>query len=511
MRAHDRTTPSPATDVDVLIVGAGLAGVGTAWRLQEQRPETTYAVLEARDRVGGTWDLFRYPGVRSDSDMFTLSYPFRPWRGAKSMADGDSIRTYIEETAAENGIDRHIRFRTRVLSASWSSAEARWTVETQVGEDRDTQTWTCSFLYVCAGYYDYAHGYQPEFPGMETFRGRFIHPQFWPDDVDVAGARVVVIGSGATAVTVVPALKEAAHVTMLQRSPSYLAVLPATDRVADMLRRLLPARVAHGLIRGKNVLASQLTYAFSRRYPESTKRLLRKAALRYLPDAQYLEKHFTPDYEPWDQRLCVVPDGDFFRTLATGHASVVTDGIERFTENGIELASGARLDADVVVSATGLSLLPLGGLALAVDGRPVDVAAAVAYRGLMLSGVPNFAYCIGYTNASWTLRVDVSARYVCRLLAFMDRHDHVSATPNRPAALSSRPLLGLTSGYVARSAHLFPQQGDHDPWAVRPNYLLDRIGLAVADLRRDMTFGSGPDRRASDGLDPLPGAAPVPR
>ncbi|MEV4251526.1 NAD(P)/FAD-dependent oxidoreductase, partial [Streptosporangium canum] len=350
----------------MLIIGAGLSGIGAAWRLQQRR-DRTYAVLEGRDHLGGTWDLFRYPGVRSDSDMFTLSYAFQPWRGKKSLADGDSIRRYIEDTAREHGIDRRIHYGTKVVAAAWSWKQSRWVVETREGQD--SRVWTCSFLYICAGYYDYGRGYQPEFAGVEQFGGRLVHPQFWPEDLDTTGKRVVVIGSGATAATLVPALaKTAAHVTMLQRSPTYLAALSDVDRTADVLRRYLPARIAHALIRGKNVLSSQLTYWLSRRFPEQTKRHLRKVALRFLPDPTYLDRHFTPRYQPWDQRLCVVPDGDFFRAVAAGKASVVTDRITRFVESGIVLDSGELLEADVIVSATGLSLIPLGGIDLSVDG-----------------------------------------------------------------------------------------------------------------------------------------------
>ncbi|MFB9876544.1 flavin-containing monooxygenase [Planobispora siamensis] len=471
--------------VDVLIVGAGLSGVGAAWHLR--RHGWTYAVLEARDRLGGTWDLFRYPGVRSDSDMFTLSYPFHPWRGAKSLADGDSIRRYIEDTAHAHGIDRHIRYGVKVVAAAWSWEGPRWVVRTQQGGR--SQTWTCSFLYVCAGYYDYAQGHQPDFAGLDHFGGRFVHPQFWPQDLDLAGKRVVVIGSGATAVTLVPALAEtAAHVTMLQRSPTYLASQPAVDRTADALRRLLPARLAHALIRGKNVLSSQLTYWLSRRFPEQTKRYLRKDLLRLLPDPAYLDQHFTPRYQPWDQRLCVVPDGDLLRQVAAGRASVVTDEITRFTEHGIELESGKFLEAEVVVSATGLSLVPLGGIAVSVDGRAVDPAQTTAYRGLMLSGVPNLAFCVGYTNASWTLRADLSSRYVVRLLDHMRRRGLSTAMPAPPPRRAGRPLLGLTSTYIQRAAHLFPRQGERDPWAVTQNYLLDRAKFAFLDIRKGMVF-----------------------
>jgi cation diffusion facilitator CzcD-associated flavoprotein CzcO len=475
---------------DVLIVGAGLSGIGAAWRLTHERPGTRYALLEARDAIGGTWDLFRYPGVRSDSDMFTLSYPFRPWRGEKSIADGESIRRYISDTADEGGITPHIRFGTRVVGASWSSEEARWTVRVRVGTEE--RTLTCGFLYVCAGYYDYAGGHQPDFAGLEEFGGEFVHPQAWPEDLDHTGKKVVVIGSGATAVTLIPAMAEkAAHVMMLQRSPSYLTVLPSRDEVADRLRRRLPARLAHTLIRAKNVALTQAFYQLSRRRPERVKHILRGVAMRFLDDAAYVDEHFTPSYQPWDQRLCVVPGGDFFRAIRSGDASVVTDHIDRFVENGIRLKSGKVLEADVVVSATGLSLLAFGGLELSVDGRPVDLGDTVAYRGLMLGGVPNFAYCIGYTNASWTLRADLSSRYVCRLLGYMERRGYASAVPTAAAAGESRrPLLDLTSSYVLRSADRFPKQGERNPWAVRQNYLVDTLSTARADLRRHMTFTS---------------------
>ncbi|GGT19678.1 flavin-containing monooxygenase [Nonomuraea spiralis] len=471
--------------VDVLIIGAGLSGIGAAWHLQRQ-PGRTYAVLEARDRPGGTWDLFRYPGVRSDSDIFTLSYAFQPWRGRKSLADGDDIRRYIEDTARDHGIDRHIHHQAKVLAADWSWERCRWTVDTTRG------TWTCSFLYVCAGYYDYDHGHQPEFEGVEDFGGRFVHPQFWPDDLDVAGRKTVVIGSGATAVTLVPALAKragrAGHVTMLQRSPTYLSSLPDVDPAADTLRRLLPARTVHRLVRAKNVLSSQLTYWLSRRFPEQTKRHLRKGILRYLPDPAFLDRHFTPRYQPWDQRLCVVPNGDLFREVAAGRVSVVTDRITRLIEDGIELESGRRLAAEVIVSATGLSLIPLGGIAVSVHGRPVDLAGTTAYRGLMLSGVPNLAFCVGYTNASWTLRAELSSRYVVRLLDHMRRHGLTTAMPVLPRGLARRPLLDLTSAYVQRAAHLFPQQGDRAPWTVGQNYLTDRLRSAFLDVRKGMVF-----------------------
>jgi cation diffusion facilitator CzcD-associated flavoprotein CzcO len=470
-----------AEHFDVLIIGAGLSGIGAAWRLQEQRPGTSYAVLEARAAIGGTWDLFRYPGVRSDSDMFTLSYPFRPWQGDRTLASGESIRQYIRDTADEGGITPHIRFSSRVVAADFSAG--RWTVRLAGGA-----TLTCDFLYACAGYYDYAKGHEPDFAGLGDFAGRLVHPQSWPADLDHAGRRVVVIGSGATAVTLVPALAAtAAHVTMLQRSPSYLTVLPGRDVVADLLRRRLPAPVAHKLARAKNILLSQAFYQLARRRPERVKAILRRFAIRQLADAAYVDAHFTPAYQPWDQRLCVVPDGDLFAAIRAGTAEVVTDHIDRFVPEGVRLRSGRTLAADIVVSATGLSLLPIGGVTLTVDGREVDPARCVAYRGLMLSGVPNFAYCIGYTNASWTLRADLSHRYVCRLLAHLDRHGYASATP-REVPGNRRPLLDLTSGYVQRALDRFPQQGDRDPWTVRQNYLLDMLTTPRADVRRGMTF-----------------------
>jgi monooxygenase len=470
-----------AEHFDVLIIGAGLSGIGAAWRLQQERPGSSYAILEARAAIGGTWDLFRYPGVRSDSDMFTLSYPFRPWQGDRSLACGDSIREYIQDTADEGGITPHIRFGSRVVAADWSSD--RWTVRLAGGE-----TLTCTFLYACAGYYDYAKGHQPDFAGLDDFTGQFVHPQSWPADLDHTGKRVVVIGSGATAVTLVPAMAgTAAHVTMLQRSPTYMTVLPGRDVVADLLRRRLPARVAHRLARTKNIVLSQAFYQLARRRPERVKAILRGFAVRELADAAYVDEHFTPTYNPWDQRLCVIPDGDLFTAIKAGTASVVTDHIDRFVPAGIRLRSGRTLEADIVVSATGLSLLPIGGVTLTVDGREVEPGRSVAYRGVMLSGVPNFAYCIGYTNASWTLRADLSHRYVCRLLAYLDKNGYVSAVPEETPG-NRRPLLDLSSGYVQRALDRFPQQGDKDPWTVRQNYLLDVLTTPRADVRRDMTF-----------------------
>lgn len=488
-------TPSPSAapregqdveHLDVLIVGAGLSGIGAAWRLQEELPGKSYAILEGRDDIGGTWDLFRYPGVRSDSDMFTLAYPFRPWRERKSIASGESIRNYICDTAAEGGITGHIRFGTKVVRSSWSSETATWTVETSTAAG--PRTYTCSFLYMCSGYYSYDEGHQPEFAGREDYTGQWVHPQFWPEDLDYAGRNVVVIGSGATAVTLIPAMAEAAgHVTMLQRSPSYLTVLPSTDPTADALRRYLPAKMAHQLLRAQYATLTQAFYQLARRRPERVKKILRGLAVRFLEDSSIVDEHFTPSYEPWDQRLCVVPEGDFFRSIRAGKASVVTDHIDRITPTGIRLRSGKEIDADVIVSATGLTLQPLGGMEVLVDGTQVDLGDTVAYRGLMLSGIPNLALCVGYVNASWTLRADLVSRYVPRLLAHMERKGYAVATP-RPDQKPGRPLLDLTSGYVQRSAHLFPKQGRNDPWRLRQNFFLDALGMNRGDLTRDMSF-----------------------
>jgi cation diffusion facilitator CzcD-associated flavoprotein CzcO len=476
--------------LDVLVVGAGISGIDAAYRLQTEHPQRTYAILEARDSIGGTWDLFRYPGIRSDSDMFTLGFPFRPWRESATIADGPSILAYLRETAAEFGIDRHIRFGRRVTAATWSSAAQRWEVEV-LADDGSVERLTCDFLFLGTGYYRYDHGYQPEFPGIDAFEGRVVHPQHWPDDLDLAGARVVVIGSGATAVTLVPALAErGARVTMLQRSPTYVIALPGTDRLVDRLPRW-----AHRLIRWKNVLVTSAFYQLAQRAPTVAKRLLRAGLEREIPDHEIIDRDFTPRYQPWDQRLCVVPDGDLFRAMRSGGADVVTDTIATFTENGIRLDSGRELPADVVVTATGLSLQACGGIRLTVDGAEVDPGRTVAYRGCLLSGVPNLALCIGYVNASWTLRADLTARYVCRLLAHMDAHGYRSAVPEFDGGVAARPLLTLTSGYVRRSADALPKQGRSAPWVLRQNYPLDMLSTRFGDVGRDMAFTVRPARR----------------
>jgi len=461
--------------LDLLIVGAGLSGIGAAWHLQDWMPGRSYAILEAREDLGGTWDLFRYPGIRSDSDMHTLGYRFKPWTREKTITDGDSILSYVRETASEAGIDERIRYGRRVVAADWSSAEARWTVEVEWVGTGETETLTCGFLWTCSGYYRYDRGYTPEFEGVESFPGPVVHPQHWPEDLDYEGKRVVVIGSGATAVTLVPAMAErAAHVTMLQRSPSYIASVPAEDPVAKGLRGVLPDRAVYAAVRWKNIALQSLVYWVSRRRPQLLKRLLRRGVERSLPPGYDVGKHFSPRYDPWDQRLCAVPDGDLFRSISKGEASVVTDRIARFTERGLALESGEELEAEVIVTATGLQLLFLGGVELAVDGEPVDIPGAMAYKGMMLSGVPNFAFTVGYTNASWTLKADLVSEYVCRLLAHMDARGYDRCVPEvGDPSVTEEPLLDFTAGYVLRSLHEFPKQGSKEPWKLRQNYLVD--------------------------------------
>ncbi len=471
--------------LDVVIIGAGLSGIGAAYRLQTELPGRSYAILEARERLGGTWDLFRYPGVRSDSDMFTLGYPFAPWRDAKSIADGSSILRYVRETAEQYGIDERIRYGVKVIGAEWSSADARWTLTLREGDE--TRTITASFVYSCSGYYDYEQGHAPQFPGVENYSGTMVYPQFWPDDLDYADKKVVVIGSGATAVTLVPAMAEQAeHVTMLQRSPTWISAVPGRDKLADKIRELLPPRLAHRVIRAKNILFSVGFYQYCRRRPEAARKLLTGLTTRILKDEALVAEHFTPSYNPWDQRLCAVPDADFFKAMRKGKAEVVTDHIESFVPEGIRLKSGRVLEADVVVSATGLKLLAFGGISLTVDGEPVDLSEQFVWQGAMLTGVPNFAVCIGYTNASWTLRADLTSRLVCKVLAHMDRRGHRAVVPYPQGGLRERPLLDLSSGYVQRSIAEFPRQGDRSPWRVRQNYLLDSATTLRTNLDKTL-------------------------
>ena len=467
----------PIEYTDVLIVGAGLSGVGAACQLRQECPEKSVIILEARDAVGGTWDLFRYPGIRSDSDMFTLGYRFRPWTDAKAIADGPSILRYIHDTAEAFDVQRLIRLNHRVANANWDSGEARWTVQVHRSNTDELVTISCSFLYVCTGYYRYDEGFSPEFPGVEHYErlhGPVIHPQHWPEDLDYRDKRVVVIGSGATAVTLVPSLAEsAAHVTMLQRSPTYVASRPASDAIADRLRSWLPQKLAYAIVRWKNALQAIAIFNLSRRRPEMMKSMLRNAAVKQLPEGYAVDTHFAPSYNPWDQRMCLIPDGDLFTAIRDGRASVVTDHIDTFTESGIRLQSGAELEADIVVSATGINLLAIGGMQLEVDGRAVELSKTVSYKGMMLSGVPNFAWTIGYTNASWTLKADLVAEYVCRLLKHMDEKGYAAVTPDAAGTTAANPFLDLASGYVTRSVAELPKQGDHAPWRLHQNYVKD--------------------------------------
>ena len=469
----------PNEHFDVLVVGAGLSGIGAGYHLQTECPNRTYAIFEGRDTLGGTWDLFRYPGIRSDSDMYTLGYSFRPWEEAKAIADGPSILNYVRQTAKDNGIDKKIRFQHRVKRASWSSEDSRWTVEAERGPSNETIRVTCNFLFMCSGYYNYEAGYTPEFAGRERFQGRIVHPQKWSEDIDYAGKRVVVIGSGATAVTLVPAMAEkAAHVVMLQRSPSYVLSLPGEDILANALRRYLPSTVAYGITRWKNVLLTMAFYQVSRRWPDFMRGLIRKGTIAALGENYDVDTHFKPKYNPWDQRMCLVPDADLFRALKKGTASVVTDEIETFTEKGLKLKSGAELEADLVVTATGLDLLAYGGMKLVVDGEEIELNKKIGYKGMMLSGVPNFASALGYTNASWTLKCDLTCEYVCRLLNHMEKHGYQVCTPRQnDPSVEAAPWIDFTSGYVQRAIDTFPKQGSRRPWKLYQNYALDIVSL----------------------------------
>jgi cation diffusion facilitator CzcD-associated flavoprotein CzcO len=488
--------------VDVLIVGAGLSGVGAGYHLQSSCPQKSYAIFEARDAIGGTWDLFRYPGIRSDSDMYTLGYAFKPWEDDKSIADGSTILDYVRSTASEHHIEEKIRFQHRVVRAQWSTDDQHWTVEANRTDTGESVLITCDFVFMCSGYYRYDEAYTPKFAGIDRFGGQIVHPQFWTDEIDYADKRVVVIGSGATAVTLVPAMAhKAAHVTMLQRSPSYVVSLPAEDPLAMRARRLLPSRWAYTLIRWKNVLLTLLSFQLSRKRPELMKRLLRKGLERQLPSGYDIDTHFTPRYNPWDQRLCLVPDGDLFGAIGEGRASIVTDQIESFTENGILLASGGELEADLVVTATGLNMLALGGAQLSVDGEDVELPRTMTYKGMMLSGVPNMAFALGYTNASWTLKCDLTCEYVCRLLNHMDTYGFTQCTPqNRDPSVTEQPMIDFSSGYVQRAIDKFPRQGSKAPWRLYQNYALDIISLrrgALQDGAIEFRRGGAPEAPAS--------------
>jgi cation diffusion facilitator CzcD-associated flavoprotein CzcO len=496
------TATSTATEhVDVLIVGAGVSGIGCAYHLQTEQPGKTYAIFEAREATGGTWDLFRYPGIRSDSDLHTFGYEFKPWRADESIADGPAILDYVRETARENGIDRHIRLGHRVLGASWDSATARWTVAAEAGGE--PVTITCGWLFSASGYYNYDAGFTPDFPGIADFAGTVVHPQHWPEDLDYAGKRVVVIGSGATAVTLVPAMApEAAHVTMLQRSPSYIASVPKKDPIGMLLKRRLSPEMAYKLTRRKNIFQQRAIYSISRRYPKALRKLLTLGVKKQLPEGYPVDVHFNPSYDPWDQRLCAVPNGDLFKAIKKGDASIVTDQIASFTPNGIKLKSGAELEADVVVTATGLNLLAFGGIDLTVDGTPVNLPDKLVYKAMMLSDVPNYAFAIGYTNSSWTLKVDIVCEFLGRLLGELDRTqtDTCVAHPSDPT-MESRPLLDFGAGYVQRSVHLFPRQGTSGPWKLAMSYAADVKNLRKGpiqdpELRFERRAGAASDDAA---------------
>ncbi|HLJ62953.1 MAG TPA: NAD(P)/FAD-dependent oxidoreductase [Stellaceae bacterium] len=480
--------------VDVLIVGAGLSGIGAACHLQRRCPGKSFLLLEGRERMGGTWDLFRYPGIRSDSDMYTLGYSFRPWTEAKAIADGPSILRYIKATARDFGIESKIRFQHRALSAAWSSEAAQWTVEARNEATRETVRIRCGFLFMCSGYYNYAQGYLPEFPGIARFRGPVIHPQKWTEDIDYAGKRVIVIGSGATAVTLVPEMaKKAEHVTMLQRSPTYIVSRPSEDRIAHRLRRYLPERLAYAVTRWKNVLLGMYFYRLTRRKPAAIKAWIINQVRQELGPDYDVGTNFTPRYNPWDQRLCLVPDGDLFNVLKAGRASIVTAEIESFTETGLKLASGVTLAADLVVTATGLDILVLGGVALTVDGQPVNLAKTFSYKGIMYSDVPNLASAFGYTNASWTLKCDLACDYVCRLLNTMEKKGLRQCTPrNHDPDLAAAPWIDFSSGYIQRAIAKFPKQGSRAPWKLYQNYVRDLMSFRYGVLEDGAMIFSNP-------------------
>lgn len=470
---------------DVLIVGAGISGIGAACHLQQSCPGKRYLILEGREALGGTWDLFRYPGIRSDSDMYTLGYAFKPWTHPKAIADAPHILDYLRETVTENHLEPHIRYGHKVVAASWSSSEARWQVEVEHADGSENSVISCHFLHMCSGYYNYEHGYTPAFEGTDRFSGQIIHPQFWPEDLDYDGKRIVVIGSGATAVTLVPALaKTAAHVTMLQRSPTYVVSRPAEDRLANKLREILPGKLAYFIIRWRNILFQRFIYERCRKYPrQARERIIDMVRDEMGPDFD-VDTHFRPRYDPWDQRLCLVPDGDMFKALREGRASVVTEHIDCFTERGLRLTSGEELEADIIVTATGLELQFLSDVKFTIDGEALEPNRTFSYKGMMVSGVPNMALSAGYTNASWTLKCDLTCDYVCRLLNHMDRHGYRICRPvNREPELEVEPYMSLSSGYIQRSQHRFPQQGGHAPWKLHQNYIKDIFALRFGRLK----------------------------
>jgi monooxygenase len=487
------------THFDVLIIGAGLSGIGTACQLTAAFPEKSIAILERRERLGGTWDLFRYPGIRSDSDMFTFGYKWRPWHDTKVLADGASIREYIAATAAEYGIDKTIHYGLKIVGADWSSADARWTVTAVHEATGETSTYTCAFLVSCTGYYDYDAGYLPEFPNVDDFEGQVVHPQHWPEDLDYAGKKVVVIGSGATAVTLVPSMAGVAeHVTMLQRSPSYVFSLPAFDKISHVLGKFLPDTLVYGMARRRNILINRGLYLACRRWPNLMRRFLLSQVRRKVGPGVDM-RHFTPSYLPWDERLCAVPDGDLFAALASGQASVVTDHIDTFTASGIRLRSGEELEADIIVTATGLKVQMLGGLQLSVDGRPRELNEQLTYKSVLVEGLPNLAWIFGYTNAPWTLKSDLAGEYLIRLLQHMQAHGQSVATPvdTEGSSLGIGMLDGLQSGYVQRAKETLPRQGATEPWKVLMHYGQD-IKLLLETPVDDgvLQFQAAPSREA---------------
>lgn len=484
--------------VDLLVVGAGLSGIGAGVHLMKEAPDVSFAILEARDGSGGTWDQFRYPGVRSDSDMFTLGYEFRPWTGEKSIAGGDEILAYLRDTSAEFGVDEHIRYGTKVLGADWSSDDARWVVTTEDVTSGELSTVSCSFLYLCSGYYRYDQGFTPEWPGRESFKGEVIHPQHWPADFDASGKKIVVVGSGATAVTLVPALTgTASHVTQLQRSPSFVMSLPETDVIANILRKVLSGPRAYRIIRWKNIQMATLLYSISRKHPDRVRGLLRRSAVKALGKDFDVDTHFNPTYEPWDQRMCFIPDGDLFAALQSGQADVVTDHIESLVPGGLRLRSGDVLQADVIVTATGLNLAPLGGIDLNVDGTKVEVGKHVAYKAMMLHDVPSLAFAIGYTNAPWTLKVDLVSAWVARLNQHMKTHGYAVVTPRLPAEdLETGPMIDMTSGYFERSRDQLPLQGDRAPWRIEQHYGRDSSLFTGRGYDDALEFSHGQQIRA---------------
>jgi monooxygenase len=478
---------------DVLIVGAGLSGIGAARHLQQHCPGKSFAILEGRDTMGGTWDLFRYPGIRSDSDMYTLGYNFKPWTEPKVIADGDRIRNYIAESAREGGVDKHVRYGHKVLQADWSSETATWTLQVQK-KSGETVQMRCNWLMMCSGYYNYEEGFTPDFPGMSSYQGQLIHPQFWPEKLDYSGKRVVVIGSGATAITLIPSMTDKAqHVTMLQRTPSYVISVPQFDPMVRLLNKVLPAMTVYNLSRARNNFITQSIFKLSRKYPNFMRKLLLKQVKAQV-GPNFDMKHFTPPYNPWDQRLCAVPNGDMFKVLRKGKASVVTDHIDRFVDKGILLKSGQTLEADIIVTATGLNLRLFGGMKMSVDGQAVDMSQRISYKGMMFSDLPNMSNTLGYTNASWTLKADLIAEYVCRLIKHMDATGTRIATPRRTPDVKEAPLLDMSSGYVARAAHELPKGADRAPWKLFQSYAEDREQLRHGKLEDGVMAFTAPGK-----------------